>query len=324
MSFVNDDECAEKEIERLDEMIEDANKLKENRNLVVSIQSSTRTRSIAREYFGMLKDIKKGIVVDKYHVYCKMCFVHPNGRKIYRYKKAVSTGNLLSHLREEHNINSTHLSNEKINIRRFFESHRQSEQLGKSQKITDKKKELIDSITVWFCRDFLSFHEIEKDGLKDFFKLHGIVQNESDLPHPSTLSRNSLSRVYNDCVFAVKTKINEDNPSAISLTMDAWTDNYRHIPFMTFTLHWISPTETKLRSCTLQTNFFPHPHTADNIVEELKKVLTEFNLNSKIITLITDGGSNMIKAARDMKVSRVPCVAHGLHNLVMVDTLISK
>jgi len=90
---------------------------------------------------------------------------------------------------------------------------------------------------------------------------------------------------------------------------------------MTFTLHWISPTETQLRSCTLQTNFLPHPHTADNIIEELKKVLTQFNLNNKIITLVTDGGANMIKAARDMKIDRVPCVAHGLHNLVMVDTI---
>jgi len=253
MSVIN--ECEEKATEELNEILEDANEFKENRNLVINIEKSTRTRSIAREYFGMLKDNEKGIIVDKFHIYCKMCFMHPDGRKIYRYKKTVSTGNLLSHLREEHNIKSTHLSNEKINIRRFFESHRQSEQLDKS-KITDKNKELIDSITIWFCRDFISFHEVEKDGLKDFLKIHGIVKNKSDLPHRSTLSRNSLSRVYNDCLFAVKTKINEDNPNAISLTMDAWTDNYRHIPFMTFTLHWISPTETQLRSCTYKQIFY--------------------------------------------------------------------
>lgn len=76
-----------------------------------------------------------------------------------------------------------------------------------------------------------------------------------------------------------------------------------------------------MRSCTLQTSFLPHPHTADNIVEELKKVLTQFNLSDKIIILVTDGGANMIKAAKDMKIDRVPCIAHGLHNLVMVDTL---
>jgi len=29
----------------------------------------------------------------------------------------------------------------------------------------------------------------------------------------------------------------------------------------------------------------------------------------------------MIKAARDMKIDRVSCVAHGLHNLVMVNTI---
>lgn len=70
------------------------------------------------------------------------------------------------------------------------------------------------------------------------------------MSHSHTLSRNSLLRVYDDCVLAVKAKINEDNPSAVLLTMDAWIDNYRHIPFMTFTLYWISPTETQLRSCT--------------------------------------------------------------------------
>lgn len=108
MSFIN--ECAKEErIEEsgLIEIIENYNELKENINLIIYIENSTRTRSIAREYFGLLKDSKKGIVVDNNHVYCKICFTHPNGRKIYRYKREVSTGNLLSHLREERNIKST-------------------------------------------------------------------------------------------------------------------------------------------------------------------------------------------------------------------------
>jgi hypothetical protein len=87
----------------------------------------------------MLKDNEKGIVVDK-HVYYKMCFMHPDDRKIYRYKKAVSTGNILTHLREEHNTKLTSLSNEKNNIRRFFQLHKQSQQSSKSLKITDKKR----------------------------------------------------------------------------------------------------------------------------------------------------------------------------------------
>ncbi|EFN86079.1 Transposable element Hobo transposase, partial [Harpegnathos saltator] len=184
-----------------------------------------------------------------------------------------------------------------------------------------KKKELSDSITLWFCRDLIPFHEIEKEGLKDFLKFHNVIQSLSDVPCSSTLSRRSLTRIYEDCLFAVKLKINGDNPNMVSLTMDAWTDNYRHKPFMTFTLHWISPIITQLKSCVLQTSFLPHPHTANNIVEELKKALTRFNLNEKIIILVTDRGANMIKAATYMKVERISCIAHGLHNLVMVDTL---
>jgi len=39
--------------------------------------------------------------------------MHPDGRKIYRYKKTVSTGNLLSHLREEHNIKNINFIKQK-------------------------------------------------------------------------------------------------------------------------------------------------------------------------------------------------------------------
>lgn len=241
-------------------------------------------------------------------------------RKIHKYKKTVSSENLLSHLAVAHDIKSTSLSKERSD-RRFFQRHRQYQQSSKSLRITEKKKELCDNMTIWFCRDLIPFYEVEREGLKNFLKIYGVIQNESDVPHLSTLSCNSLSRVYNDCVFAVKSKINEDNPHAVSLAMDAWTDNYRHMPLITFTLHWISPAKTQLKSCTLQTSFLPHPHTTHNIIEELKKVLTHFSLNEKIIILVTDGEANMIKVAKDMKIDRVPCIAHGLHNLVMVDTL---
>lgn len=294
MSFVNEEEKVDQPEEITDAQdhhIQD--EFRRNRNLSVKLENSTRTRSLARQYFGMLEDNEKSLVVDKFHVYCKMCFTHPDGRKIHRYKKAVSTGNLLSHLSEEHNIKPICSSGERSNIKRFFQSCRQSPQLSKSLKSTEKKKELSDSMTVWFCRDLIPFYEAEKEGLKDFLKVHGIVQSELNVPSSSTLFRSSLSKIYDDCVLAVKSKINEDNPSAVSVTMDAWTDNYRHLPFMTFTLHWISSSQTQLKSCTLQISFLPHPHTADNIVEELKKVLTLFHLSDKIVILVTDGGMNI-------------------------------
>lgn len=97
MSLIN--KCAEERSDEPDKTInDDINQLKRNRNLVVVIENSTRTQSVAREHFGMLKDNETNIIVDRYHVYCKMCFMHPDGRKICRYKKTVSTGNLLTYL----------------------------------------------------------------------------------------------------------------------------------------------------------------------------------------------------------------------------------
>lgn len=201
-------EFNEEKVDELEEISDSTliyNEFKNNRSLSVKIENSTNTRSLARQYFGVLKDDEKNMVVDKFHVYCKVCFMHPDGRKIHRYKSTVSTGNLLLHLNEIHGIKPMNSSNERSNIRRFFQfSHGQPQQLPNSSQITKKKKELSDSITLWFCRDLIPFHETEKEGLKDFLKFHNVIQSLSDVPCSSTLSRSSLTRIYEDCLFAVK------------------------------------------------------------------------------------------------------------------------
>ena len=73
-----------------------------------------------------------------YIVRCALCILMVE--KFIHTKKTVSTGNLLAHLREEHNIKSTLLSNERINIRRFFEPHKQFQQSSKFLKINNKKR----------------------------------------------------------------------------------------------------------------------------------------------------------------------------------------
>lgn len=115
MSFGN--ECVKERVDdpdhgfdlmhKPDQIINDISQLTRNKNLIVNIENSTRTRSVARKHFGVLKDSDKNVVIDRFHVYCKICFMHPDERKIYRYKNTgVSTGNLLAHLIEEHNIKS--------------------------------------------------------------------------------------------------------------------------------------------------------------------------------------------------------------------------
>lgn len=48
--------------------------------------------------------------------------------------------------------------------------------------------------------------------------------------------------------------------------------------------------------------------------------MEEYNLGQdKNIVGVTDNGSNMIKSFQYLTFKRLPCIAHGLHNLITVD-----
>lgn len=63
-------------------------------------------------------------------------------------------------------------------------------------------------------------------------------------------------------------------------------------------------------------------HTADNIRENLVSILTEWDIMNKVIAVVTDSASNMIKAVTDLfgKDMQISCVAHKL-NLVVESIL---
>ncbi len=61
-------------------------------------------------------------------------------------------------------------------------------------------------------------------------------------------------------------------------------------------------------------------HTASMIQEELDKVLVNFNIKNKILTFVTDNGSNIKRAIFDMGHQRQSCYAHSL-NLVVTDAI---
>lgn len=58
-----------------------------------------KTSSSVWKYFGNLK--MNGEIVDEKHVYCIKCFDESSTKK---YQKSTSTGNLIKHLKKEHNI----------------------------------------------------------------------------------------------------------------------------------------------------------------------------------------------------------------------------
>lgn len=67
----------------------------------------------------------------------------------------------------------------------------------------------------------------------------------------------------------------------MTMTLDCWTNGHKKRAFIVFRIHFNK--NFKLAALTLKTEFFPHPHTAQNIIKKINSTLEEFNLTDKKI-----------------------------------------
>ncbi len=56
--------------------------------------------------------------------------------------------------------------------------------------------------------------------------------------------------------------------------------------------------------------------TADYIERKLRRMMSKFKIEKKVSAAVTDRGSNMVKAARDLGVPHEPCFSHNLNSVV--------
>jgi hypothetical protein len=78
--------------------------------------------------------------------------------------------------------------------------------------------------------------------------------------------------------------------------------------------------EWDLKSALLETFEFNTEHTATNIATELIRVANKWNIQDKIVCIVTNNAANMIVAVRETGWRHLPCFAHSL-NLVIQDSL---
>ena len=101
-----------------------------------------------------------------------------------------------------------------------------------------------------------------------------------------------------------------------SITTDLWTSCAQN-GYIGVTVHYLTD-QMELKDILLCIEQIKYPHTSNNIRETIKVKLDEFNLTNKIITAITDNGSNMVKAIQEWEgVERIPCSAHTLQLCVI-------
>lgn len=112
-----------------------------------------------------------------------------------------------------------------------------------------------------------------------------------------------------------------ENVASLSITTDIWTyDN--NIAYLTVTCHFIF--DDRLYSPVLATREMHESHNGVNIANLLSDILNEWGIKDKIVSIVSDNGSN-IKNAINVHLSkhRHPCVAHTL-NLSINEAIMSN
>ena len=97
----------------------------------------------------------------------------------------------------------------------------------------------------------------------------------------------------------------------ISLTLDAWSSP-AHLPYLGVTAHWVT-SKFEPKEILLSMEELPYPHSAYEVQDHLFNLLYEWEIDSKIVAIVTDNASNMKKAFDDLSTfKRIPCTAHTL------------
>ncbi|CAG8797552.1 16377_t:CDS:1, partial [Cetraspora pellucida] len=113
-----------------------------------------------------------------------------------------------------------------------------------------------------------------------------------------------------------------------SLTCDLWTGQNR-MRYLGVTCTFID-NDFQLNEIVLTLKYLPYLHTGKAIAEALNFIIDDWKLTDKVFTIMTDNGSNMVKATKCMpNIVRILCTAHTLQcaigkELLDAETLIAR
>ncbi len=244
--------------------------------------------------------------LDKSSARCTIC------KKVYKIARS-NTSTLWRHAKQEH---PSHLKG--VTEKEAASQPTLQEVLGqnkqKYERGSQRKQELDDSLVTLVAQDLQPLSMVSDSGFVNFCR---VMDKRYQVPSRQHLSSVLLPGKFNQIQDQVKKKIGMSK--SVAVTTDMWTST-TNSSFLTVTCHWWNFKEERLDSAVLDCHRVQGRHTAGNIQEELDRVFQAFEIKDKIITMVTDNGSNIKKAAQDMGYRRLSCFAHSL-NLVAMDSI---
>ena len=161
-----------------------------------------------------------------------------------------------------------------------------------------------------------SMHPLSLVDTEQFITLVKELDPKINLSCRTTLTNVLLPKLYEEA----KTKLREKLASVnhVALMTDGWTSNTGD-SYITVTVHYIN-SHLKMITRVLNTSFVPQAHTSENICAFLKEVANEWNIDEKIVAIVTDNASNMKLSVTLGGWKHVSCFAPTF-NLAVTDAL---
>ncbi|KAL4097510.1 hypothetical protein QTP88_022283 [Uroleucon formosanum] len=167
----------------------------------------------------------------------------------------------------------------------------------------------------FICKDYRPFAVVEGEGFKrlikelaPYYKMPSVITLKNTLDNKYEVTKGILK----SCLLAAP---------HVSITFDAWTETMNEESFLGVTVHYLK--DVSLKSHCLAVAELKERHTAQYLSDIIQKILSDWQIdNSKIVTVVTDNGANVVSAVNRIfgKSRHTPCFAHTI-NLVATHTV---
>src|SRR5277367_4812600 len=183
---------------------------------------------------------------------------------------------------------------------------------------TDPKAQSITkSIAVMMAVDFQPFSLVNDRGFRGVLRA---AEPRYKIPDRTTFSRTVVPRLFEKTTERVKEELKEDmsfGVAALTFTTDTWTSKGMD-SYISLTSHYLRKDFTAAYY-VLANSPFPTAHTADNILEKLETLMSEWNIPSTgfPVYVVSDNARNFRAALSRSKWIPVQCFAHTLQLAIL-------
>lgn len=183
------------------------------------------------------------------------------------------------------------------------------------RKMTPDRKKCVDNALLnMIVTDFQPFKIVEDTGFKQFVNL---LNPNYCLPTRQAISKTLIPLEYQKCIAKVEDLITNEADN-VCLTTDCWTSRCNE-SYIAVTAHFVNK-DFILKSVLLECSEFSERHTAVNLSDEIRSIITKWKLEAKVVLVVSDNASNIKNAIHKLHLKHLGCFAHTI-NLVVEESL---